>query len=105
MSHKWIKTHNKRGLKPSFEIKCPFCGSHMYFRYSMHCSIRATNGYACNMHYKCPYCDNVQTFGVAIDEEYHDELTELRGKSEYTPKEEWQDISVIKHQLETLGYW
>jgi len=105
----WIVTHDKRGLRPKQAIVCPFCKEEMVFRMNSVSPPCGLQQYVCAMLFKCPNCDFVAKFDVAISKEYYYELLKLipgNGKTRrYESKSVWSHNELIRKKLKQLGYW
>ena len=97
------------GHKPTFKVECPFCKIDMAVRYSYVFPdgnlIYGLTGPANQIAMKCPECGFHQRFNIMDDKDYIQSLYDSRGKSHYSPVDEWEDNEKIKKQLEALGYW
>lgn len=78
----WEYTHDfKQPLKPKFKVLCHFCDIEMMFqRYSIHerdYKNPKAHKYRIDISFKCPSCGHIESFGVAISEEYYNEVKDM----------------------------
>jgi len=88
------------------KLKCPFCGNELK-PHHIGSPRRVMNGYAVDIHFKCPNCGFFATFGVPVDEANLELLKKHGGEFfEWWEIEEDEELKrSIKDKLERLGYW
>lgn len=112
---KWIKTDDKVGFEPNFDIVCHLCNEKMFLRNSELMWLQKNSrGYKRNEPvlknmYKCEPCAQVYWFYISspyLDSDYWNELYKRR--NEYflyvPPPEEWSSDAKVQQRLKDLGY-
>lgn len=113
---KWIRTGDKQGIKPTFDVICPHCDSKMLLRNSELLILRTDRrGYSkvcptLKVMYKCRPCAKVAWFYVDepyVDNDYWNEVLKLRDNHPLwvPPEKLWSDDAIIRQRLKDIGYW
>ena len=76
---KWRRNHTENIVEPMFKARCAFCGGMMKYAGTDVLMPFATDlsqsdkkeAFALDTHLMCPKCFFIETFGVAVDEEFH----------------------------------
>jgi len=114
MQELWKKTNDKKGIEPTFEMRCPFCGNKMILRNSsMSDETKGATGHDNTVlliiqRYKCIRCAFVANFDIWIPNEYWSKILTLRDNKTlyYPPIWEWEnEDKEIEKQLKSMGYF
>ena len=112
VERKWkiVETEKGAAIVPTFELKCPFCGTTLILHDFAAYHNKIHNFYHVDIHMKCPNCSWWTTFGVPITKEEYEKLSKspLNRKIlrwELTKILNNEDKEKIEERLRSWGYW